>query len=108
MRLYLDGHFLDTIYYGERKLFPVRPGRYTLCATNTLFKKKVEIEIRSGETLYFNCGHRANDMTWFMACLLGTGLLYTFLEAVAAPPGTHEDPIMRELNNPLRTLNDPE
>jgi len=104
IQLRLQGQFLDRIYFGERKLYTIRPGRYTLRVTNTLHKKDVEFEVKSGETVYFQVGHRHNDLTWFMVMLLGTGWLYTFIEVLAEtdePESAPESRVIRALRDPL-------
>jgi len=76
----MDGELLEHFHFGDRQVFPVPVGHHVLKASNTLNKIEIEFDISEGQTLYYECGQKANTMTYFLAGLLGSGWMTTFLE----------------------------
>ena len=84
----IDGHDAGVLRPGDVVRKQVAPGRHIVKATNTLFRRSLEVELAPGETAEFlgvnKPGGGAMGMSILMA-VLGVGALKLEFDRVVAP-----------------------
>ncbi len=77
----LDGQKIASLRNGETVTVDVPPGRHTLKADNTLFKKTLEFTVAVGEHASFMTANYAGKATFsILMFLMGGNLIYLLLE----------------------------
>ena len=76
----LDGKEFAILRHGESVTRDVEPGTHLIRAHNTLFWKKVTIEVRRGDQVRFRAINRAGWGTYGIASVLGAGPIYVTFE----------------------------
>jgi hypothetical protein len=84
VHLVLDAKPWDALAYGDSATREIAPGRHTLRADNTLFRKTAEFEAAPAEHVRFTTSNREGPGTWLFM-MLGAPLLY--LRLSREPPG---------------------
>jgi hypothetical protein len=77
--LTLDGRRWETLTSGGSAERELRPGRHTLKADNTLFRKTVEFDAAPGEQIRFTVANVNGPGTWIFL-MVGAPILYLRLE----------------------------
>lgn len=89
----LDGHEFAILRYGDSVTREVAPGAHLIRAHNTLFWKKVPLDLRSGDHVHFRVINRAGWGTYGIASVLGAGPIYlTFEDEQPSAPGGKDTP----------------
>lgn len=76
----LDGESLPALRAGAALTREVAPGPHVLRVHNTLFRKRLAIELRPGEHARFLVVNRSGFATTFLNGILGGGPLYLDVE----------------------------
>ena len=77
--LTLDGRPWETLSNGATATRDIRPGRHTLKADNTLFRKSVEFDAAAGEHIRFTVANVNGPGTWIFL-MVGAPILYLRLQ----------------------------
>ena len=84
----VDGQRLGILHHGDELTQEVAPGRHTIQAHNTLFRKSLDFTVGVGERVSFLAINRAGWGTYsvwaFWIGFLGAGPLYVTLEREAS------------------------
>jgi len=89
----LDGKEFAILRYGDSVTRDVEPGTHLIRAHNTLFWKKVTIDIGRGDHVRFRAINRAGWGTYGIASVLGAGPIYfTFEREPLDPSDTNTRP----------------
>jgi len=78
--LSVDGEDWVTLLYGQEVTRELGPGSHTLKANNTLVRKTVTFDARSGEHVRFQCINRAHWTGMLFMAFLGAAVLTVRLE----------------------------
>jgi hypothetical protein len=76
----IDGEHIATLLFGETVTREVPPGKHKLLIHNTLFRKRVEVDLRAGEHARFNVVNRASDGIMALLVVFGAAPYYLTVE----------------------------
>ena len=79
----LDGRELAIMKFGETVTRAVPPGRHLIRIHNTLFWKKIELDLQPGEQASFQIVNRSGWGTYALASVLGAGPIYLDIHRLA-------------------------
>jgi len=80
----LDGKEFAILQYGDAVTRDIESGHHLLRFHNTLFWKRIEVDLRPGEHAHFTVLNRAGWGTYAMASVLGAGPVYLDVAQIAS------------------------
>ena len=78
----LDGQELAIMKFGDTVTRPVAPGPHLVRIHNTLFWKKIELDLQPGDHAAFQIVNRSGWGTYALASVLGAGPIYLDIHRV--------------------------
>jgi hypothetical protein len=84
LEIYIDDLFVYDLGYERTYRAKLKPGAHTVKVSNHLYKKKIDLDLKPGDTVNLNAGNRFTLLGGLMVAILGMGPYKVFLEE--APP----------------------
>jgi len=80
LEVYVDGEFAVDLQYGKEQEFTLPEGEHEVKVTNSLYTKRMTVDLRSNEKVELQTGNVATGLSGLMLVTFGIGPYKVFLK----------------------------
>ena len=80
LEVFVDGELVSDLHFGQEKQMTLPEGEHEVKVTNSLYSKKLTVDLRPNETVELQAGNIATGLGAMMMVTLGIGPYKVFLK----------------------------